>query len=78
MFMFMKSCVMLVALVLLLGAVAACSSLQAINAITASNTYHKVADLAYGTDPRQKLDVYTPLNTNAGTCCGIFLRWQLE
>jgi len=48
---------------LVLGIVAACSSLQTINAITTSNTYHKAADVPYGTDPRQKLDVYTPLNT---------------
>jgi len=62
-FMYIKFCVMQVALLLLLGAVAACSSLQTINAITTSNTYHKVSDVAYGTDPRQKLDVYTPLDT---------------
>jgi len=43
--------------------VTACSSLQIINAFTSSTTYHKVADVAYGTDQRQKLDVYTPLNS---------------
>ena len=63
MFMFIKLCVMPVAVLMVLGAVAACSSLQTINAITPSNTYNKVTDVAYGTDPRQKLDVYTPLNT---------------
>jgi len=47
---------------LVLGAVAACSPVQALNAITPSYTYRKAADLAYGSDPRQKLDVYTPLN----------------
>ena len=63
MFMFIKSCGMLVAVLMVLGSVAACSSLQTINAITPNNTYHKVVDVAYGTDPRQKLDVYAPLNT---------------
>jgi len=47
----------------MLGSVTACSSLQTINAITPHNTYRKAADVAYGTDPRQKLDVYTPLHT---------------
>jgi acetyl esterase/lipase len=63
MFMFIRLCVMPVAVLWALGAVAACSSLQTINAITPNNTYHKVADVAYGADPRQKLDVYAPLNT---------------
>lgn len=62
-FMFIKSYVMPGALLLLLGVVSACSSLQTINAITTNNTYHKAADVAYGTDPRQKLDVYTPLDS---------------
>ncbi len=62
MFMFMKICIILVAVFLVLGTVAACSSLQVLNAITPGNTYHKVANLAYGTDSRQKLDVYSPLN----------------
>ena len=62
MFMLMKSCLMPVAGVLALGAVAACSPVQALNAVTPGDTYHMTADVAYGTDPRQKLDVYTPLN----------------
>jgi acetyl esterase/lipase len=48
---------------LVLGLLAGCSSLQAINAITPSNTYNKTADVAYGTEPRQSLDVYSPLDT---------------
>jgi acetyl esterase/lipase len=53
-----------VAFALVLGAVAACTPVQVLNALTPGNTYHKAADVAYGTDPRQKLDVYTPLNNN--------------
>jgi len=45
---------------LVLGAVSACSPVQVLNAVTPSSTYRKAADLAYGSDPRQKLDVYTP------------------
>lgn len=49
--------------VMVISVFAGCSSLQAINAITPSNTYNRAADVAYGTDPRQKLDVYVPLNS---------------
>jgi len=62
MFMFMNFCILLVVVFLVLGNVAGCSSLQVLNAITTGSTYQKVANLAYGTDSRQKLDVYTPLN----------------
>jgi acetyl esterase/lipase len=62
MFMFMILCILLVAVFLVRGTVTACSSLQVLNAITTGSTYQKVANLAYGNDPRQKLDVYTPLN----------------
>ncbi len=52
---------LIVALVLaaLLGLVA-CSPLSAINALTPSDTYRKSAAIAFGDDPRQLLDVYTP------------------
>jgi acetyl esterase/lipase len=43
-----------------LGGLTACSPLKVINAVTTSKTYTKQADVAFGTDPRQKLDVYTP------------------
>ena len=60
--MFLKNCTIPVALVLVLVAVTACTPLQTLNAVTPSNTYQKVVDVAYGSDPRQKLDVYMPLN----------------
>lgn len=50
----------------LAGVMAACSPLSALNALTPSGTYLKTAGIAYGADPRQKLDVYTPLNINGG------------
>ena len=65
MYLFIKLCIMPVAALLVLGAVAGCSAVQVINAVTPGDTYSKVADLAYGTDPRQKLDVYTPLSTKS-------------
>jgi len=62
--MLIKFCGLLVTGALALGAVTACTSLQTLNAITPSTSYHKAADIAYGTDMRQNLDVYTPLNSN--------------
>ncbi|PKN16121.1 MAG: hypothetical protein CVU66_02160 [Deltaproteobacteria bacterium HGW-Deltaproteobacteria-23] len=55
-------CILLIAVFWGFGTVAACSTLQVLNAITPGSTYQRVANLTYGTDPRQKLDVYTPLN----------------
>jgi acetyl esterase/lipase len=52
----------LLILAALMGAVTACSPLKTINALTPSDTFTKTADIAYGSDPLQKLDVYTPLN----------------
>jgi acetyl esterase/lipase len=39
---------------------AACSPLKLIDRLTPEDTYVGTADLAYGTDPAQKLDVYRP------------------
>lgn len=39
---------------------AACSALDVLNATVPSDTYRSTADLAYGNQPRQKLDVYMP------------------
>lgn len=48
-----------VGLAIVLG-LGACSPLTLLNAVTPSSTYEKSADIAYGEDPRQRLDVYTP------------------
>jgi acetyl esterase/lipase len=49
-----------VGLLAILGAVAACSPVAAINALTPSGAYTLHSDIAYGPDPRDKLDVYVP------------------
>ena len=41
----------------------ACSPLGFVNALTPSDTYRATGDVAYGPDPREKLDVYQPLAT---------------
>ncbi|MGA0571817.1 alpha/beta hydrolase [Variovorax sp. VNK109] len=40
---------------------AGCSGTQALNALVARDTYTSRGGIAYGTHPRQKLDVYKPL-----------------
>lgn len=49
-----------VGILAILGTVASCSPVAAINALTPSGTYILHSDIAYGPDPRDKLDVYVP------------------
>ena len=44
----------------LLAAMSACSPLKMLNALTPDGTFDKTEGIAYGDDPRQKLDVYVP------------------
>jgi len=44
----------------LLGGLIGCAPLTVINAVTSSRSYDKTADIAFGTDARQRLDVYVP------------------
>ncbi|KPG95061.1 esterase [Pseudomonas sp. RIT-PI-q] len=44
----------------LLAATTACSPLKMLNALTPDGTFDKTEGIAYGSDPRQKLDVYVP------------------
>lgn len=46
----------------LLGGLIGCAPLTVINALTTSRSYDKKADIAFGSDSRQQLDVYTPHN----------------
>jgi acetyl esterase/lipase len=39
---------------------AACSPIKVLNALTPSSTFTKTSAIAYGTDPRQQLDIYRP------------------
>ena len=45
---------------LLLLVLSACSPVKLLNALTPDSTFDKTAGIAYGDDPRQKLDVYVP------------------
>lgn len=44
----------------LLLVLSACSPVKLLNALTPDSTFDKTAGVAYGDDPRQKLDVYVP------------------
>lgn len=42
------------------GLLAACSPLRLLNALAPSDSHVSTSNVAYGLDPRQKLDIYTP------------------
>jgi acetyl esterase/lipase len=44
------------------GLLLGCSPLKFLNLLTPGGTFSKASDLRYGTDLRQRLDVYTPIN----------------
>lgn len=46
-----------------LAMAAACSPLPILNAVVPTDGYDRVVDIAYGDNPRQKLDVYAPHDT---------------
>jgi len=48
------------ALTALVAAVVACTPLSLVNALTPTHTYLATANLEYGRDIREKLDVYMP------------------
>lgn len=46
----------------LLSLLMGCSPLKVLNAFTPGGTFNRVSDLRYGSDPRNELDVYTPVD----------------
>ena len=58
-------------IVMLLG-LAACSPLTLLNAVTPAGNYKKSADITYGDDPRQRLDVYTPVKIASPAAVVVF------
>ncbi|MBV6826183.1 alpha/beta hydrolase [Pseudomonas sp. PD9R] len=57
---------------LLLAVMSACSPLKMLNALTPDGTFDKTEGIAYGSDPRQKLDVYVPHHPMAGAPVVVF------
>ncbi len=62
----------LLALAALLGLLSACSGLHTLDAVTASGGYQLTRGVAYGADPRQKLDVYRPTRPLSDTPVVVF------
>ncbi|MFT5644332.1 MAG: acetyl esterase/lipase, partial [Janthinobacterium sp.] len=61
-----KLLLLLIAIIALLGGIAACSPLKVINAFSSGRASSVTQGLAYGSHTRQQLDIYTPVsNTGA-------------
>jgi len=65
---------------IVLAACVACSPLKTLNALTPSSSYRKTADISYGADPRQKLDIYAPRDIAVGAPVVVFFyggNWRM-
>ena len=67
-----KFILMFLALLILVGAIAACSPLTAINAVTSGSASEKELAISYGDDIRNKLDIYRPRNSNGAAPVVVF------
>ncbi|WP_341960171.1 alpha/beta hydrolase [Pseudomonas sp. RC10] len=56
----------------LLGLLIGCSPLKVLNAFTPGGTFTRTADLGYGSDPRNRLDIYTPVDAPADAPVVVF------
>lgn len=56
----------------LLGLLVGCSPLKMLNLLTPDGTYTKASNLKYGNDPRNQLDVYTPVNLTSDVPVVVF------
>jgi acetyl esterase/lipase len=54
---------LLILLAALIAALVIFAPVRVLNFLTPTGSYKPIANIAYGTDPRQKLDIYVPLNT---------------
>ena len=75
-----RSLTAVAAAVIVVAACVACSPLTAINALTPSASYNKTADISYGADPRQKLDIYAPRDVAVGAPVVVFFyggNWRM-
>lgn len=58
--------------VLLSAAVAACSPLGVVNTASPDEHFQKNADIAFGSAPRQTLDIYSPIDAESATPVVVF------
>lgn len=59
-------------LAVILGALSGCSGLKLVDWVTPASGYQRSEAIAYGSDPRQKLDVYRPAVALAGNPVVVF------
>lgn len=57
---------------LLAGVLSACSPLRVINAVTSGSASEKTLDVRYGSDPRNRLDIYQPRDGNGAAPVVVF------
>lgn len=57
---------------LLISLLAACSPIKVLNALTPGSSFTKTSGIAYGSDPRQRLDVYRPRQAVPGAPVVVF------
>lgn len=57
---------------LLISLLAACSPLKVLNSLTPGSSFTKTSGIAYGSDPRQRLDVYRPRQAVPGAPVVVF------
>jgi len=62
----MLHCAKTIVVLIVWGALSACSSLSAVNALTPSDTYAVQENIAYGPAARNRLDVYEPRAGDSG------------
>ena len=67
-----KFIMMFLTLLILLGAIAACSPLTAINAVTSGSASEKELAISYGDDVRNQLDIYRPRTGNGAAPVVVF------
>src|SRR6476661_4204879 len=72
-------CLSRLALTVSLGWMSACSPQHLAELVLLRDDFHLTRDLAYGSDPRQRLDVYQPITPQTAAPVVVFLyggRWQ--
>ncbi|GGC86665.1 alpha/beta hydrolase [Undibacterium terreum] len=68
-----KLALLLVSALIVAGGIIACAPVKAINALTPSSSYIKAADISYGPDARNKLDIYTPAHLQGKAPVVVFI-----
>ncbi len=69
----MRLALFVIAIITALGLFASCAPVTFLNTITPSTSYKLAKDIAYGSDTRQKLDIYTPNKPRSDQAVLVFI-----